>query len=74
LGLNIPQAMFVLVIQNGGTDAAAGAGAAADSGATCACHSSTDWRHCVTQAVSSATSTALAVDSGLNIDRKSCIQ
>jgi len=25
LGLNIPQAMFVLVIQNGGTDAAAGA-------------------------------------------------
>jgi len=72
LGLNIPQAMFVLVIQNGGTDAAAGA--AADSGAACACHSSTDWRHCVTQAVSSATSTTLAVDSGLNIDRKSCIQ
>jgi len=43
LGLNIPQAMFVLVIQNGSTDAAAGA-AAADS-AACACYSSTDWRH-----------------------------
>jgi len=46
VGLNIPQAMFVLVIQNGGTDAAAGAGsAAADSATACACHSSTDWRH-----------------------------
>jgi len=67
--------MFVLAIQNGGTDAAAGAAAAAaDSAAACACRSSTDWRHCVTQAVSSATSTALAVDSGLNIERKSCIQ
>jgi len=46
---------------------------AADSAAR-ACYSSTDWRHCVTQAVNSAKSTALAVDSGLNVDRKSCIQ